>query len=92
MNHDTMSIRPKSLFHFEHVLKKYRNHEGVLSFSGNLQRETEKAYLFAVGSGSIWLPKSAVSLNDKGQAIIASWFKYNDEQFKIIEPVSTFYS
>lgn len=79
----------ESKFSFIHDNPKYST--GVLGYDGYIVTETEKAIQFQVGSGKIWLPKSVICF--RGDTITVSpWFKYNDAQWKVIEPESTFYS
>lgn len=87
---DTLTTANASgILAFIHENPVYRT--GVLSYEGSIVKETEKAIQFQVGEGKIWFPRSAITV---GQTTVQvkKWFKYDDKQWKIIEPVSTFFS
>lgn len=64
---------------------------GVFAFDGEIIKSTEKAVCVKTSNGEIWFPKSALKNDDCGYEI-AHWFKYNQKQMNVIEPISRFYS
>lgn len=89
---DTLTTaNPRAILEFVHPIQKYRTDTGVLGFKGSVLKETEKAVQFQIGKGQVWFPRSAIDIG-QNTVHIKKWFKYNDEQWKIIEPESVFFS
>ena len=47
--------------------------EDVISFEGEIEHETEKAWLLVIDGEKHWLPKSQCELVDGGTILVPEW-------------------